>query len=337
MKHTAKERRTWPAVAAVVLVAAVGCGTAAVVGSSGQGGASLAAAAPSATRGSHGISRQSRVPDLRHKPNPGSSPLLSPSIRLALPSPRPTSVSPGLTSPSPSPTGSDSWAWCSSDPSGMQNTADGFILSNNEWNQGEAGPQQICGNSPSDWQVTSTQRNLSSDPGSVKTYPNVQENYPNVPLSQFSQITSNYSENMHATSGTDAEAAYDLWLGNTSQATDEVMYWVDNAGQSPGGSLKASNVSFGGQTWDLWSGGGTYFAWVLHGMTPKSHFGRPSGSVDILAGLQWLVDHGYLSSGILLRQIGFGWEICVTANSAGAAGTPQTFTISNYTLTSSPA
>jgi hypothetical protein len=267
MKHGAKaRRRSWPAVAAVVPVAAV------LAGCSGHDAAPPAAA---------------------HSPAPA----------------------PGSTSASASPAGPESWAWCSADPSGTWNTTDGFDLYNNEWNSsGNPGPQQICGNSGRDWQVTSTQRSGNT---AVLTYPSVQRNYPNRALSSLESMTSSYAENMNAVAGTDAEAAYDIWINDLNQ---EVMFWVDNHGQTPAGS-KVATVTLGGLTWNFYQTGG-YHAFVLdHNAT--------TGTVDLLAGIKYLMSSGYLSGRDRLWQVNFGWEICSTA------GHPETFTVSNFTLASS--
>ena len=196
----------------------------------------------------------------------------------------------------------------------MFNTSDGFDLYNNEWNSSaNPGPQKICGNNGHDWQVTSTQRARNTE---VLTYPSVQKNYPNRALSSFTSMTSSYAESMNATAGTDAEAAYDIWINDLNK---EVMFWVDNHGQAPAGS-KVATVTLGGLTWDYYQTDG-YYAFVLnHNAT--------SGTVDLLAGIKYLISRGVLSSSDKLWQVNFGWEICSTA------GVPQTFTMSNFTLAS---
>jgi hypothetical protein len=227
-------------------------------------------------------------------------------------------------SPSPTQTGTSpaSWAWCSSAPLGQWSTPDGrFDLYNNEWNTSDnPGPQTICGNSASDWQVTSTQRAGNT---AVLTYPSVQLNYNGTkgyPLSTFTSMTSSYTETMNAVSGTDAEAAYDIWINGLNK---EVMVWVDNHGQTPSGS-KVATTTFSGATWDLYeTSNRSYMAFVREG-------NASSGTVDLLAALQYLEGRGDLAASDVLWQVNFGWEICTTA------GAPETFTVSNYSLTSAP-
>jgi len=156
----------------------------------------------------------------------------------------------------------------------------------------------------------------------VLTAPSVQIPYNNsngYPLSDFSSLSSSYAENMHAVAGTDAEAMYDIWLNGLKK---EVMFWVDNHGQTPAGSVVAT-TTFSGATWDLWKTGGGYWAFVRKG-------NASSGTVDLLAGLHYLQSRGDLTGTDKLWQVNFGWEICSTA------GAPETFTVSNYSVSSSP-
>ena len=96
--------------------------------------------------------------------------------------------------------------------------------------------------------ATSTQG--ESDATSVKTYPSVQKTYPNEPVGQFTSMTSSYAESMPSIG--DFEAAYDIWLNKLSK---EVMFWVDNHGQTPAGT-KQGTVTLGGLTWTLYATGG---------------------------------------------------------------------------------
>ena len=243
------------------------------------------------------------------RPSPSSRPSRAPT---ASPSPSPTQ---GHTSPT-------SWAWCSSAAFGQQNTPDGrFDLYNNKWNtSGNPGPQTICGNSASQWQVTSTQRAGNT---AVLTYPSVQLNYNGThgyPVSKFTSMTSSYAEAMHAVGGTDAEAAYDIWINGLNK---EVMVWVDDHGQAPAGS-KVATTTFSGATWALYeTGDHSYMAFVRQG-------NASSGTVDLHAALTYLEGRGDLKGSDVLWQVNFGWEICSTA------GAPETFTASNFSLASSP-
>ena len=264
-------------------------------------------------------------------PLPGSSPSPSPISS----SPRPSAAS----SPSSSPSSGSPVSGAACVTSALSGTcgpytdpditaADGYNtnIANNMWGCGSVQPGQpgaYCGrqtvtsSGPGNWSVTSEQK--AGNTG-VLTYPDVAQVFTrgdntDPPISAFSAITSSYAETMNATAGTDAEAAYDLWLNN-GNSTEEIMIWVDNHGQTPAGDDKGS-VVIGGTTYKLWSADGT---------VSFVRSNEQSGTVDILAVLHWLQSNGYISSTADLGQVDFGWEICSTG------GVPETFTVSSYTL-----
>ena len=215
-----------------------------------------------------------------------------------------------------------SWAWCSSARSGEQTMPDSrFDLFNNEWNtSANPGPQTICGNSESNWEVTSNQRAGNT---AVLTYPSVQVNYNSqngYALSRFSSMTSSWAEQMPSVSGLDAEAAYDIWVNDLNK---EVMVWVDNHGQTPAGS-KVATYSVSGATWDLYvTSDNSYMAFVREG-------NAGSGSIDLFTLLKDLEGRGLLSSSDTLWQVNFGFEICSTG------GRQASFSVTNYSLNSTP-
>ncbi len=310
-----KPRKLVLVAVALCVLAGAALGGYALAGSLAGSAANLASASGASGRGA----RLSRPRASEHQGV--LPPVASPSS--SSPSPVPA-VTPPRT-PGPARTHASttaSWAWCSSAPLGQSPTLSGrFDLYNNEWNKSAGpGPQETCGNSASDWQVTSTQRAGNTE---VLTYPSVQLNYNNTngyPLSRFASMTSSYAETMNAVGGTDAEAAYDIWLNGLNK---EVMVWVDDHGQFPAGS-RVATTTFSGATWDLYeTSDHTYMAFVRRG-------NASSGTVDLLAALTYLEHRGDLVAGDLLWQVNFGWEICSTA------GAPETFAMSNYSLASAP-
>ena len=234
--------------------------------------------------------------------------------------PAPSTAAASTTAPSAATPAS--WAWCSSGRSGLQTMPDSrFDLFNNEWNtSANPGPQTICGNSESKWEVTSNQRAGNTE---VLTYPSVQVNYNSqdgYALSRFSSMTSSWAEQMPSVSGLDAEAAYDIWLNDLNK---EVMVWVDNHGQTPAGS-KVAAYSVSGATWDLYvTSDNSYMAFVREG-------NADSGSVDLFTLLKDLEGRGLLSSSDILWQVNFGFEISSTG------GRPTSFSVTNYSLNSTP-
>ena len=86
-----------------------------------------------------------------------------------------------------------------------------------------------------------------------------------------------------------------------------------------------------GQSFDVYQygGAGGEIIFSLNGSTGSGTFAsETSGTVDILAVLKWVQSHGYASN-ITIGQIDAGWEICSTG------GSPETFTVSRYSLTDS--
>ena len=201
-------------------------------------------------------------------------------------------------------------AWESSAPFGAWNNG-GFILYNNAWNS-SAGPQTIWADSFSHWGAESTQQAGNT---AVETYPCVQKDFDNTPVSSFHLIRNGFTESMPAqTAGLDAEAANDVWLNNYGI---EVMIWVDNHGQRPAGNV-VSHATIFGQKFAVWRGGSTYTFALDHNET--------TGMTHILAAIRWLIGHGYISSGVTLAQVNFGWEV------ASTNGRPEDFTVTNYWL-----
>jgi hypothetical protein len=185
---------------------------------------------------------------------------------------------------------------------------DGFFFHNNEWNPG-AGPQTIWANSGRDWGVRSDQAGGNT---AVETYPSVQDDFGDVPVSSFPTITDGFTESMPKVGGLDAEAAVDVWLDHYGL---EVMIWVDNHGQTPAGNV-VGRAAISGQSFTVWRRDPTY-TFALNG-------NETSGQVNVLAILQWLMKQGYVPGGATLTQVDFGWEI------ASTGGGPQDFAVTNY-------
>jgi hypothetical protein len=200
--------------------------------------------------------------------------------------------------------------WKSSAPLAAWNNG-GFIVYNNEWNN-SAGPQTIWADSYRHWGVESTQQAGNT---AVETYPCVQKNYNNPPISLLRLLRNGFTEAMPAnTQGLDAEAADDVWLNNYNI---EVMIWVDNHGQRPAGNVIGHATIFG-QHFAVWRAG-TYYAFALdHNET--------TGMTHIQASLNWLTSHGYIKSSATLTQVNFGWEI------ASTNGVPRDFHMTRYWL-----
>lgn len=204
-------------------------------------------------------------------------------------------------------------------------------VGNNMWGaKGSSMTQTLTAVDPGKWYVVAK---APAGHTGVLSYPNTQQlfndwtgsgwngsgTHTDTPINRLTQLTSTFAENMKANPGTDAEAAYDIWLSGTS-GPDEIMIWADNANRGTGGANQIGTGTFGGQNWKLLQYGGGELIWSLNA-------NEQSGAVGILAMLRGLQSRGLVSSGAAIGQIDFGFEICSTG------GMPETFSVSNYTLT----
>jgi hypothetical protein len=210
--------------------------------------------------------------------------------------------------------------------------SDTFVL-NNMWAANNGTTQTLTAYGPGRWSVVAHAGPAGNT--SVQTYPDTQQIYTQTdnspdPLSSFGSILSSFTENMHATRGTSAEAAYDMWLGQSSSTNyaDEVMIWNDQANRGTcGGATVKAHATFGGskgvprQNWTLCVYGGSELIWYLTSSNERG------GVVNILSMLTWLESHGYIPAGSGLNQIDYGFEICSTPG-------PETFTLSQFAIKS---
>ncbi len=227
------------------------------------------------------------------------------------------------------------------DYSAITGTTASTYVGSNMWNAVEGGRQILYATDPGNWQVTA---NIPAGNTSVVSYPSVGANYGQIsdvptPLSRYSSFYSSFRETMNATAGTSAWAAYDIWLGQvdcspaaSTCASHEVMIQHDFANNGRCASL--ATTEFGGaggvpkQRWHLCKYD-SELIWKL-GADEEHKISEPSGTVDILSMLTWLVDHEYLPAGTGLWLIGYGWEICSTG------GGNENFSVSHYSMTPTP-
>jgi hypothetical protein len=192
---------------------------------------------------------------------------------------------------------------------------------------------------PGNWSTVATE---PAGQTAVVAYPNVQQLFNNwsgsgwngggneadTPIAALTSLTSTFTESMPHNAGTIAEWGYDLWTNYSS----DIMIWTDNVNRGAGGAaLLARNQVIAGQSFDVYQygGAGGEIIFSLNGSTGSGTFAsETSGTVDILAVLKWVQSHGYASN-ITIGQIDAGWEICSTG------GSPETFTVSRYSLTDS--
>jgi hypothetical protein len=188
----------------------------------------------------------------------------------------------------------------STDPYVDQNVWDGNAIQG--WHQ------TLHATSPGDWYVAA---NMPAGNTGVVSFPNTGFTF-NKPLARYSSIVSSFKVKIPSRAGTNAEASYDIWFSNTSPI-DEVMIQNDySPGRGPGcATWTATNVQFGGSDgvpshlWDLCVGTSTAWWETATGNVP-------SGKVNVLAMLKWLVRHGQLSRRAELTGYSYGFEISST-------------------------
>jgi hypothetical protein len=193
-----------------------------------------------------------------------------------------------------------------------------YLLAMDMWN-GTYSPitqtMEVCNHAS--WYVDDTVTSATNT--AVLVYPNVQENYSS-PISDYGSITSAFASS--SSSPGDYEFTYDIWLNSYA---NEVMIWTDNHGQTPGGTLLASDVTISGLPWDIYATTGNgYIAFV-----PSDGASYSSGTFDLLAFFNHLMGTGQIATTSTLTQIDYGVEVC---NTGGAEGQ---FNFTNFSINTS--
>ena len=205
------------------------------------------------------------------------------------------------------------------------------FVGNDVWSPKPGWAQTLYATDPGNWYVTA---NMPAGNTSVISFPNTSLYYNEAPLSSYSAIYSSFTENVNVNPnpGSVAEAAYDMWFNSYA---DEVMIQHDFIGDSLRPRCDAyvgvvvATVAFGGshgvpvRNWNLCVFGAEKIWQLATGVNVSST------SVDILAMVQWLEDHGYMTTtNSTITAISYGFEICST----GALD--ENFQVSAFSLTS---
>lgn len=209
-----------------------------------------------------------------------------------------------------------------SDTNGMWSNG-GYIVHNNMWNvSGYDVSETLSACSYRNWSVRVTADDARRD-GAVKTYPNVHKDFHNWStgaeprLDTFTKIWSTFAARTPRVGI--YNAAYDVWL-NGVPGEHEVMIWTDNYRQVPAGS-RVAKVRLSGKVWRVYATRDNgYIAFV-----PKRRL--TDGSLNIKRMLMWLVRRGRLERDVTLGQICFGFEVVSTG------GSPATFSVSDFSVT----
>ncbi len=219
----------------------------------------------------------------------------------------------------------------------MSNGFDTYVSNQNVGAQ-QGTTQTITATDPGSWSVAAD--DVPYGYTGVQTFANVQQltndwcgsgwagcsnptDTPLSPLSSLSSLSVTYSESTPRDANTIAEFAPDIW-GNWS---NDVMFWADTQGRcDPGayGSTVLGTAVLDGQNWTVhrYGGPGAEIIFVLDGSGGSGTCAQQtSGTIDIKAGLDWLVTNGYISNPII-SQMNTGWEITSADNT--------TFAVSSY-------
>jgi len=218
------------------------------------------------------------------------------------------------------PAGAQVWSSCSQYATYTEN---GYNLYTDEW--GATSGQCVYANSSTNWWSTANYSGTTS----VQAYPDTEISLGGVNLSSLSAVNSSFNFTMP--SGAYYDAAYDLWTNNN---VDEVMVWEQWNYDGPiattytcsdlgvSGCPFATNVSLGGETYDVYQGNYGHNTISFLRTSQAS-----SGSVNLLTLMNWLVSQGKLDSDTF-STADFGVEITRTNGS-------QTFTLNSYSLSTS--
>lgn len=194
----------------------------------------------------------------------------------------------------------------------------GYTLYNDVWGSG-AGTQTIWARTGTNWGVVASHPRTSG----VKSYPNSGKVL-NRTLSSLATVTSSF--NVAVPADGDYETAYDIWANNNAY---EVMLWTNQHGavgpiaesyDQNGAVPTVSNLSVGGQTWNVYRGSNG--ANAVYSFVRTSN--ATSGTINVLAVLNWLRTNGWWGD-VTVGALQFGFEI------SGTAG-PSAFTTNSMDI-----
>lgn len=238
----------------------------------------------------------------------------------------------GTTPPPPPPSGSPVYTLSAlnrSQTPGMSvlragSNDSGATVRQEVWNPSSALRKQVTEVwSPSKWRTTI---NATAGNTAVNSYPDVSnlvttaQNTP-VPFANYASITSKWSVDCHETAQTNGQAAYDIWLNNYGI---ELMIWVDthgrNLGRNPAGSNTGQAATFD-SAYEFWATGDNKVLSFVRKTNAKS------GSIDIKAVVQWLIDQGRVPASAGFNMFTFGFETPSTG------GVDEVFEVLDYGIT----
>jgi hypothetical protein len=202
--------------------------------------------------------------------------------------------------------------------------------------------QVLTANSATSWSLFAN--NLPLGYTGVQTYPDTQQLFNNwngsgwgsgssaTPLSSLTALTVTYDETSPGSGNGNNGYQFspDVWTsyaGHLGPGSGDIMFWVDTSPlRCTDNGLSSSNilgqVTIDSQNWTVYRYGpwGGEIVFILNAASNNDPVGngtcaqQSSGTINIKAGLEWLIDNGAVSAPLSLTQLNNGWEITSVNN-----------------------
>jgi hypothetical protein len=193
--------------------------------------------------------------------------------------------------------------------------------------------QSLTANGPASWSVTANDLPLGYT--GVQSYINTNQLFNNwtgsgwgsgtsdTPLTSLSALSITYNETSPGGANNGYEFSPDVWTGYAGQrgAGGDIMFWVDTSPlRCANNGLSASDIlgqaTFNSQNWTVYRYGswGGEIVFVLDNSSDSDPVDngtcarQSSGTINIKAGIDWLITHGAVNGPLTLSQLNTGWE-----------------------------
>lgn len=196
-------------------------------------------------------------------------------------------------------------------------------VQNNVWNANSAFvAQSLWAYTPETWYIQST---IGAGNKAVDSYPSTVSNQNDKAITSYGNILSTWDVSLPASPGStdDYEAAYDIWLGGNyaSPTSQEIMIWVDNYHQTPGGMDNLiGTIADHNITYNVYSANGGKLVSIVANSV------NPTGKTGIQHLVEWIVNNHPFDGDNTVNSIQFGFEICSTS------GANEKFRLNSYSL-----
>jgi hypothetical protein len=178
------------------------------------------------------------------------------------------------------------------------------------------------------WYAVVTDNDAQHD-GAVKNYPNTHLDYHSwadgtaPSLTAYPDLHSRFAHQTEANAGS-YNWSYDIWLNGVGWdgSSTEVMIWTDYKNRVPWPVSVVKNITVDGRQWNLWRED------TAHGFQFLPADGQPitSGTFDLRAFFNALINRGFIKSTATLGQVDYGVET-VSTNSL-----PKRFDVTDFSV-----